>query len=172
MLTLLFIITAINYMDRANISIAAPLIKSAFNLNPIMLGLIFSAFSWVYTAIQIPAGWFLDRFGSRTTFATSLVSWSAFTFVQAFAPSFGFLFGCRLLVGLFEAPVIPANSRVVSTWFPQKERAIATGGFMSGQYFGLAFTTPFLFWLETSLGWRSVFLLTGVIGLLFAVVWL
>ncbi|WP_412094134.1 MFS transporter [Bacillus atrophaeus] len=170
-LVLLFFITAINYIDRASISIVAPSIQASLNLSPALLGVIFSAFSWTYTAMQIPGGLILDKFGSKVTYGVSLLIWSLFTGFQAFANSFAFLFGCRLLIGFSESPAFPANNRIVTTWFPRKERAFATGVYTAGEYVGLAFATPLLFWILTTFDWRIVFITAGAMGLVFAVFW-
>ncbi len=170
-LFLLFIITAINYMDRASISIVAPAIQAQFELSPAMLGLIFSAFSWTYAVMQIPGGLLVDRFGSRLTYGLSLISWSIATGLQALANGFAFLLGTRMLLGITESPAFPANNRVATTWFPQNERAFASSVFSAGQYMGLAFATPVLFWLMSHYGWRSVFVVLGVVGILISIFW-
>ncbi|MCK1974219.1 MFS transporter [Bacillus safensis] len=170
-LILLFFITAINYIDRASVSIVAPAIQSSLQLNPALLGLIFSAFSWTYTAMQIPGGFILDKFGSKVTYGISLVTWSIFTGLQAFANSFAFLFGCRLFIGITESPAFPANNRIVTTWFPRRERAFATGVYTAGEYVGLAFATPLLFWIMTTFDWRTVFITAGALGIIFAFFW-
>lgn len=170
-LTLLFVGTVINYLDRANISVVGPAVKSALHLNPAELGLIFSAFGWTYAAMQIPGGWVLDRLGSKRTYGGSLIIWSIFTALQGLANSFGLLFGLRLGIGFSESPAFPTNNRVVSTWFPQNERAFATGVFTAGEYVGLGFLTPVLFWMLASFGWESIFIATGVLGLVFSYFW-
>lgn len=170
-LILLFFITAINYMDRASLSVVAPTIQKSLDLSPALLGLIFSAFSWSYTAMQVPGGLLLDKFGSKIVYGISLASWSIFTGLQSLASSFALLFGCRLFVGFTESPAFPANSRIVQTWFPRKERAFATGVYTAGEYVGLAFATPFLFWLLSSFGWNSVFYVAGAMGLVFSLFW-
>jgi ACS family D-galactonate transporter-like MFS transporter len=170
-LFLLFIGTAINYLDRTNLSVAAPSIQAELHLNPATLGLIFSAFSWSYAFMQIPGGWFLDRFGPRIAYGVALVLWSLFTFFIGTARNFSVLFGLRLGLGFSEAPAFPSNSRVVAAWFPKHERALATGVYTAGEYIGLAFLTPFLFWLLATFGWPSIFYVTGIIGLVWALVW-
>lgn len=95
--------------------------------------------------MQIPGGFILDKFGSKVTYGISLITWSIFTGMQAFANSFAFLFGCRLFIGITESPAFPANNRIVTTWFPRRERAFATGVYTAGEYVGLAFATPLLF---------------------------
>jgi ACS family D-galactonate transporter-like MFS transporter len=170
-LILLFTAMAINYMDRASISVMAPAMKSSLNLSPAMLGLIFSAFSWSYLAMQIPGGLILDRIGSKLTYTFSLAVWSIFTAFQAFSNGFGFLFACRLLIGVAESPTMPANNRIVTTWLPIKERAFGTSAYTAGEYVGLAFATPFLIWLYHSFGWRSVFVVAGAMSFIFAIIW-
>lgn len=170
-LSLLFIGTAINYLDRTNMAVAASAIQGDLGLDPAMMGLLLSAFGWTYAFMQIPGGWFLDRFGPRLVYGISLVLFSLFTLFQGFAKNFGTLFGLRLGLGFAESPAFPSNSRVVAAWFPQKERALATGVYTAGEYVGLALATPFLFWLLSSFGWQSIFFVTGVIGLIFGVIW-
>ena len=156
-LMLLFIGTAINYLDRTNIAVSASSIQADLGLNAVTMGLIFSAFGWTYAFMQIPGGWFLDRFGAKVVYAVSLCTWSIATLLQGFAKNFAGLFGLRLALGFFEAPAFPTNSRVVAAWFPQQERALATGIYTAGEYVGLAFATPFLFWLLSNYGWHSLF---------------
>ncbi|WP_078412511.1 MFS transporter [Priestia abyssalis] len=170
-LSLLFIGTAINYLDRTNMAVAASAIQSDLSLDPAMMGLLLSAFGWTYAFMQIPGGWFLDRFGPRLVYGISLILFSLCTLFQGFAKNFGTLFGLRLGLGFAEAPAFPSNSRVVAAWFPQKERALATGVYTAGEYVGLALATPFLFWLLSSFGWHSIFIVTGIIGLVFGLVW-
>jgi MFS transporter, ACS family, D-galactonate transporter len=170
-LFLLFIGTAINYLDRTNMAVAASAIQGDLGLDPAMMGLLLSAFGWTYAFMQIPGGWLIDRFGPRLIYGISLVGFSLFTLLQGFAKNFGTLFGLRLGLGFAESPAFPSNSRVVAAWFPQKERALATGVYTAGEYVGLAVATPFLFWLLSSFGWHSIFIVTGVIGLVFGLVW-
>lgn len=171
MLFFLFIGVVINYLDRANISVTAPYMKTALHLSPVVMGLIFSAFSWSYAIMQIPGGLLLDRFGAKRSYGIALGLWSVFTLLQSFANGFAFLFGTRLGVGFAEAPTFPANNQIVTRWFPQKERAFAMGGFTAGEFVGLAFLSPFLFWLISTFSWRAVFVFTGVIGIIWAIFW-
>jgi ACS family D-galactonate transporter-like MFS transporter len=170
-LLLLFIGTAINYLDRTNMAVSASSIQKDMGLNSVTIGLIFSAFGWTYALMQIPGGWFLDRFVSRVVYAFSLCTWSIVTIFHGFARNFATLFGLRLGLGFFEAPAFPTNSRVVAAWFPQQERALATGVYTAGEYIGLAFATPFLFWLLSTFGWHSTFIVTGIIGIIFTFIW-
>lgn len=170
-LTFLFIVTAINYLDRTNMAVAAPAIKEELGLSPALLGLLFSGFGWTYALMQIPGGMFLDRFGSRTTYTISCFFWSAFTMAMGLGRSFATLFGLRMVIGIAEAPAFPTNSRVVASWFPKDERAMATAVYTAGEYVGLAFMTPFLFLLLHAFSWHMIFYVTGAFGVVFSIVW-
>src|ERR1051325_10757483 len=118
-LVLLFISVVINYMDRANISIAGTALSKEFDLNSVQFGAIFSAFGWTYVALQIPGGLLSDRFGARVLYAFSLIGWSFVTLLQGLANGFVMLFGLRLAIGALEAPSYPVNNRIVTSWFPE-----------------------------------------------------
>jgi ACS family D-galactonate transporter-like MFS transporter len=171
MLWLVFVGTVINYVDRANLSVAAPLLKHEFGLGPVEIGVLFSAYAWTYVLANIPGGWIVDRFGSRVMYALALLIWSSFTVAQGFAGRFATIFGLRLGVGIAEAPTFPINNRVVSVWFSQRERGSATAIYLVGQYIGMAALTPGLFWIANSFGWRAIFFVTGAAGILWAGVW-
>jgi ACS family D-galactonate transporter-like MFS transporter len=170
-LALLFINVVINYMDRTNISVAGTSISREFNLNSVQLGWIFSAFGWTYMALQIPGGILTDYLGSRSLYSLSLISWSFVTLMQSLANGFAVLLGLRLAVGVFEAPAYPINNRVVTSWFPDKERASAIAVYTSGQYLGLALMTPAMAAIQYYLGWRGLFLVTGFTGIAWGIIW-
>ncbi len=172
MLSLLLIATIINYVDRVNISIAAPFMAKDLGLDKIQMGLIFSAFAWTYAFALVPAGFIADRFGSRVTYGASLITWSAATVCQGLVGGFASLFGLRLAVGAMEAPAFPANSRAVTVWFPARERGMASSIYVCGQYLGTALFTGALLWIATTYDWRHVFYSTGIVGIVFGVVWL
>lgn len=166
-LGLISVATLLNYMDRAVMGVAAPSLTQELQISPEMMGLIFSAFSWTYAASQIPGGLLLDRLGTRITYAGSLILWSFFTLLHGLATNVTMLFGFRLALGMSEAPCYPCNSRILSSWFPQQERARANAVYAVGQYAGLAFFSPVLFWVVGSMGWRALFIIAGGIGLAF-----
>lgn len=170
-LAMLFLTVVINYLDRSNLSVAAPDLSSDLQLDPFHQGLLLSAFGWAYTAWQIPGGWLVDRIHPRILFAAICGLWSLATLLQGYAGTFFFLFLLRLLVGMFEAPAYPVLNKLVTTWFPERERAGAIGGYTSGQYVGLAFLTPVLVLAQKSFGWQSVFILTGFAGLIWSAIW-
>jgi MFS transporter, ACS family, D-galactonate transporter len=164
--------TFINYLDRAVLGVAAPALTRELGLSAAVMGVVFSAFSWTYAAAQIPGGVLLDHFGTRVIYFLSVSLWSAFTLLQGFVSGVIGLMSCRLGLGIAEAPCFPANSRVLGAWFPQHERARANSVYAVAQYFGLAFMSPLLFWIVSEFGWRSLFILAGVAGLLFSLAWI
>ena len=172
MLALITGATLINYLDRTVISVAAPLLSKDLQLSPAVMGLVFAAFSWTYAVSQIPGGILLDRIGVRLTYFLSIALWSVCTTLQGLSSGLASLLSARLALGVAEAPAFPCNSRVLSTWFPQHERARATGVYSIGQYFGLAFLSPVLFWISAAWGWRALFLIVGVTGIAFALTWI
>lgn len=170
-LTLLAIGTMINYLDRTVLGIAAPSLTSELGIDAAVMGIVFSAFAWTYALAQIPGGLFLDRFGNKVTYFLSLTLWSLFTLFHGMAIGLKTLLLCRFGLGVSEAPCFPVNSRVVSAWFPQQERAKATAVYTVGEYLGLACFSPLLFWIMGSFGWRALFISVGAAGVLFALVW-
>ena len=170
-LALLFISVVINYMDRTNISVAAPAITEDLQLTSVQLGILFSAFGWTYAALQIPGGILVDRFAPRVLYAFCLIAWSAMTLLQGITRGFAGLLGLRLAIGIFEAPSYPINNRVVTSWFPDHERATAIAVYTSGQFLGLAFVTPVLAAIQVYFGWRGLFIITGLAGIAWGLVW-
>ena len=170
-LMLLSIGTMINYLDRTILGIVAPKLTSEIHIDPAMMGIVFSAFAWTYALAQIPGGMFLDRFGNKLTYALSIFFWSTFTLLQSFSVGLKSLLLLRLGLGISEAPCFPVNSRVVSKWFPQHERARATATYTVGEYIGLAAFSPLLFLILEHHGWRTLFFLTGGLGIAFSFVW-
>ncbi|WP_307727472.1 MFS transporter [Massilia rhizosphaerae] len=177
-LAILFIVTTINYADRASISIAGPAIRKALGLSPVEMGFVFSAFAWSYVAAQLPGGWLLDRFGSKITYFFSIFLWSLFTLLTgavgflAGAAAVGALFALRFVVGAAEAPSFPGNSRITSAWFPTHERGLASALFNSAQYFATVLFAPIMGALVHAFGWQSVFFVMGGLGIAMAFVWL
>lgn len=169
-LTLISLATLINYLDRSVMGVAKPALVAELHITPAVMGLIFSAFSWTYAIAQIPGGYVIDRLGTRLTYALSLGLWSAMTAVHGLMTGVVGLVSSRLALGLAEAPCFPANSRVLSTWFPQQERARATGVYTVGEYIGLGLLIPVLGWMLVTWGWRSLFFAVGALGIVFALV--
>ncbi|KAA5828321.1 MFS transporter [Saccharopolyspora hirsuta] len=179
-LALIFIITALNYADRSSLSITGTSLQADLGFSSVQLGYIFSAFSWAYVLGQLPGGILLDRFGARRIYALSLALWTLVTAAISLVGlittpvlvSVAIIFALRLLLGVFESPAFPANARVATAWFPTAERGRATAVFNSAQYFATALFAPLMGWITHQFGWRWVFVLLGVLGLVLAVVWL
>lgn len=171
MLLLVFISVVINYLDRSNISVAAKALSTELDLTKVQLGLIFSAFGWTYASLQIPGGILVDKIKARFLYTIILILWSVATLLQGIVSSFAVLIGLRASIGVFEAPSFPINNAIVTKWFPDEERASAIAVYTSGQYIGLAFLTPLLAYIQAELGWRGLFIFSGIVGILWAVVW-
>ncbi len=173
----LFLLTTVNYADRATLSIVGTDLAKELKLDPVGMGYVFSAFAWAYVIFQLPGGWLLDRFGSKLVYGWSIALWSLFTLLQGFV---GFLppasivivlFLLRLLLGAAESPSLPANSRIVAAWFPTAERGTASAIFNSAQYAATVFFAPLMGAIMHKFGWPPVFWVMGAIGLVFALFW-
>ncbi|MBT3136052.1 MFS transporter [Alteromonas sp. ALT199] len=170
-LLLVFITVVINYMDRTNISVAASALSDELSLTSVQMGLIFSAFGWTYSILQIPGGIAVDVVKTRILYPFILVAWSLATLIQGAISSFTALIGCRMAIGVFEAPSYPCNNKIITSWFPESERASAIAVYTSGQFIGLAFLMPLLAVIQNYFGWRGLFIISGIIGIVWAVIW-
>ncbi|WP_296224583.1 MFS transporter [Ralstonia sp. UBA689] len=167
-----FLAIAVNYIDRANLAVAAPEIEKALGIGPAEMGLIMSGFFWTYALMQMPFGWFVDRVGARIALPLAVGWWSLFTAVTAFASSVAGMFGCRLLLGVGEAGAYPSCAKLVSQWFKPEQRALATSIFDSGSRVGSALSIPVVALIISELGWKAAFVITGVLGAVWIVGWL
>jgi MFS transporter, ACS family, D-galactonate transporter len=170
-MVLLFVSVTVNYLDRSNLSITAPAMRSELGFDTAQMGYVLSAFGWTYAICQIPGGWLVDRVAPRVLYSTLILLWSLTTIALGFTYTVAGLMAIRMLVGALEAPSYPINNRVVTTWFPERERATAIGFYTSGQFVGLAFLTPVLAWIQARVGWHMVFVATGGLGIVWAIVW-
>ncbi|MES5486809.1 MFS transporter [Bradyrhizobium sp. INPA03-11B] len=176
--TMLFLVTTVNYADRATLSIAGPALSKELHLDPVAMGYVFSAFGWSYVIAQVPCGWLLDRFGSKWVYAISIIVWSVLTAMQgmvgflAAGTAVVVLFALRFLVGIAEAPSFPANARIVAAWFPGNERGTASAFFNSGQYFATVIFAPLMGWIAHEHGWSHVFYVMGGLGIIMGIVWI
>ncbi|ARD22205.1 MFS transporter [Shewanella japonica] len=170
-LALIFCSVVINYMDRTNISVAAQAISADLDISKLEMGMIFSAFAWTYSIMQIPGGMVVDAIKIRVLYPFILVAWSLATIVQGMVSSLAALIGCRMAIGFFEAPSYPANNKIVTQWFKEQERASAIAVYTSGQFIGLAFLMPVLAVIQEYFGWRGLFYVSGAIGIIWAGIW-
>jgi MFS transporter, ACS family, D-galactonate transporter len=169
-MALLFVTVVINYLDRSNVSIAAPSIVSDFHLDPVQLGLVFSAFAWTYTPFQLPGGWLVDRVRPRVLYPIIIMLWSFTSLSLGLANGLIVLIALRMAIGFFEVPTFLINNRIATTWFGEKERATCIAVYTAAESVGLAFLTPVLAWLKVEYGWPSVFFFTGALGLVWSVI--
>ena len=172
----LFILSAVAYLDRVNISIAGSSIATEYHLSKVQLGWIFSTFLWGYALFQTPGGWLADRFGPRRVLAAGVLWWGVFTALTAAVSAkiaFAVLFfaAVRFLLGAGEAIIYPASNQFVSRWIPSQERGIANGFIFSGVGFGAGVTPVLITYVMIHYGWRSSFWLSAVIGLIAGAAW-
>jgi ACS family D-galactonate transporter-like MFS transporter len=168
---LCFLAITINYVDRANMAVAAPAIQKALDIGPAQMGLILSGFFWTYALMQMPFGWFVDRVGSRIALPLAVGWWSLFTALTAAATSVTAMFGCRLLLGIGEAGAYPSCAKLVSQWFKPAQRALATSIFDSGSRVGSALSIPLVALIINALGWEASFIITGIVGFVWVLGW-
>ncbi len=161
----------IEYVDRVNLSVAAPLLKTELQLSNTQLGLALSAFGYCYALFQIIVGYAGDRFGPRRTLAFSGVLWGAGTLLTGFTGGLASLVLSRLLVGLGEAGTIPTATRAISNWVPRIRRGFAQGFTHSSARAAAALTPPLMVALIPLLGWRGAFMALGCVSLAWVFVW-
>jgi len=161
----------ITYLDRVNISTAAPEIRKEFGFDTVTMGWIFSAFGWSYALFQVPGGWLSDRFGARPVLAGIVTYWSAMTAATAGAVGAVSFFIMRFLFGIGEAGAFPGATRAMQVWYTRQERGFVQGITHSASRLGAAIAPPLVVLIMTTLGWRSVFYICGAIGFVWAVWW-
>ena len=167
----LFMIGVVNYLDRSALSIANTSIQKDLAISPMQMGIMLSAFSVAYAFSQLPLGALIDKLGSKLALGGSLVVWSLAQGAFGLFSSYGHLVGLRVLLGIGEAPVFPSAAKALSEWFDTQERGTATGWVWSSTCIGPCLAPPLLTLFMVHLGWRGMFILTGIIGLLLAVCW-
>lgn len=160
------------YLDRAAISTAKSLVAADLRLTDDAMGLVFGAFALGYALAQVPSGFFADRFGPRVALATVVTGWSIFTSLTGLVQGLWSLIAIRFIFGIAEAGAFPGSARVFFNWLPARQHGRANGIIFSGSRLGAAFSFPLLAWLMDDFGWRRAFILLGVPGLIWAVVWL
>jgi MFS transporter, ACS family, D-galactonate transporter len=168
---LLFAASLINYLDRAAISFALPLISRDFALTAESKGLLLSSFFWSYALMQIPIGWCADRFNLLWLYAGAFTIWSFAQGLTGIASSFAMLLAFRILLGVGESIYLPGGTKIVSLLFTPKERGLPSGLFDFGTRTGLVLEGILVPWLLVHFGWRRAFLLLGFIALLWIAPW-
>src|SRR5258708_11176906 len=162
----------INYLDRGNLSIAAPLLKNEFQLSATQLGVLLSSFFWTYSFFLPVSGWLVDRLDVKWVIAGGFFLWSAATAATGAVHAFGTLLLARLALGAGESVSYPACSVILSRYFPEHKRGFANASIVAGAALGPALGTIAGGILMSRFGWRPVFLVVGLTSLLWLLPWL
>jgi ACS family glucarate transporter-like MFS transporter len=173
---LLFVLSAVAFLDRVNMSVAAPRMIGDYRLSDVQFGLLSTAFLIGYALLQTPAGWLADRWGPRRVLAGGVVWWGIFTAVTASVPlglagAFTVLLLARFALGAGEAVMYPGSSQFVARWIPTHERGLANGLIFAGVGIGSAASPPLVTYVLIHHGWRYSFWMCALIGLVVGLVW-
>lgn len=168
---LLFTASLINYLDRATISFALPLISRDLHLAPTTKGLLLSSFFWSYALMQIPIGWCADRFNLRWLYAGAFTLWSLTQGLMGLADSLVLLITFRIFLGIGESIYLPGGTKIVSLLFARRERGLPSGFFDFGTRTGLVLEGILVPWLLVRYGWRHTFMIVGFAALIWLIPW-
>jgi sugar phosphate permease len=168
LISLMYLIT---YLDRVNISTAAPVIAKEFGFDKITMGIIFSSFVWAYAAFQVPGGWLSDRFGARNVLTIIVSYWSIMTAATAAATGAVSFVVLRFLFGIGEAGAFPGATRAMQLWYPRHERGFVQGVTHSASRLGAAIAPPIVVVIMTTWNWQAVFYVSGGVGAIWAILW-
>ena len=170
-IALLVIAVLINYVDRGNLALAAPLLAREWGMSTSRLGVLLSAFFWTYVLLQVPMGWLVDRFSASSMLAAGFLAWSAATAFTGLARGFATVLGMRLLLGVGEAVIFPASSKIFSECLEEKDRGLANGLLVAAIRWGTAVGAFGGGLLMAHFGWRKTFLAIGLVSLLWLPAW-
>src|SRR3984957_15853867 len=169
---LLFVFSAIAYIDRVNMSVAGKPIAQELGLSPVALGYLFSSFLWAYVVMMLPGGRLIDRWGAHVVASVATVVWSAAQMATGAAVGVVSMLLARLGLGIGEAPFSPVVYRSVRAWSPYTERGTATAFISAGSSLGPALGAPLVAYLIQTLSWRWSFVITGAIGFVWVGIWM
>ncbi|WP_020497728.1 MFS transporter [Sciscionella marina] len=161
----------VNYIDRVNLSVATPEIMRDFHVSAGQMGIISSAFLWTYAILQMPIGSIIDRIGVRWVNRAAAALWAVGSFLSAAAGGLGLLLISRLILGIGEVPTVPAGWKAIGQWFPQHERGRATSIFDGCAKISNVVGIPVMAFLVTTFSWHAAFIFTGILSLLYLLVW-
>jgi MFS transporter, ACS family, hexuronate transporter len=164
--------TVVNYLDRQTLSVAGPVMRRALHFGDIEYSRIVAAFLVAYTVGNGLSGFAIDRIGTKWGYALCMLWWSAASVLSGFARSAMSLGVCRFLLGLGEAGNFPAAIKLVSEWFPPRDRALACGIFNSGSSIGAVIAPPLIAWIVLEFGWQTSFFSIGALGFVWSALWL
>lgn len=171
MVSFAFAATVINYLDRQTLSVVAPELREEFGMSNEDYGYVLAAFMLAYTVSNGLSGPLLDRIGTRVGYALCMAWWSTAGILHAFATGPWTLAGFRFLLGVGEAGNWPAGAKLVSEWFPPRERALAAGIFNSGAAIGAIIAPPLVTWLVLTWNWQTAFVIVGLSGYVWLAAW-
>jgi ACS family D-galactonate transporter-like MFS transporter len=175
LLVLLFAAMLISYAHRSALSVAVGARSSSMNadlhLSEASIGLLLSGFFWIYSFMQLPAGWLVDRFGVKRAYSLGFLFWSLTSALTGFANSFATLLGMRIALGAGQAISFPASSRAVANWFPQRERGTVTGIYLTGVRLGTALITLVGGVFLARYSWKLFFVIIGLLPLIWLLPW-
>ena len=170
-LGLLFLVTVINFVHRQTLSVVAPVLREQLHLSNTDYGRIVSAFMFGMMVGEFPIGWMMDRFGVRGGFSFSVVWWSLAAALHTFARTVLQFSSVRFWMGSGECGNFSGGMKVVSEWFPARERAFAVGVFNAGSMIGSLITPPLIVYITLNFGWRMAFLGPSFLGFLWVILW-
>lgn len=171
-LVLIYLVFVLAYFDRANISVATSTIINDLNITAVQMGLATSLFSLAYAITQIPGALLARKFGTKKVVFYAVVLWSIFTLLTGVVTGLASLMLVRIMFGIAEGPISPTSNTFVYHWFPVKERGFANSVSVAGSYSAPIFAPPIVVFLIQEFGWRSVFFISGIIGIILAIVWI
>ncbi|MCC7527911.1 MAG: MFS transporter [Candidatus Melainabacteria bacterium] len=166
-----FIITLINYLDRSALSYTRKAIEGEFGINDLQFGMIASAFAITYMVMTTVGGIMVDKWGAHKVWPIAAILWSAVTAMMGLASGFWILFAFRLFLGIAEGPHFPALTRAVADWLPTTERARATAIGLAAVPFASVLGGPLITTLIVNLGWKGMFVVLGALGVIWSVAW-
>jgi sugar phosphate permease len=169
--SMLLLTGAVNYIDRVALSVGNPLIRQDLHLSIAEMGVLLSVFLWTYCFAQLPVGFAVDRLGPRLLLGLGAVVWSIAQIFAGVVTSMGQFALTRVLLGIGEAPQFPLDAKVVRSWFNVRDRGTPTGIFNSASTVGPAIAPPLLTFLMLSCGWRWMFIIIGIVGIIIGVLW-
>lgn len=172
MIAMVFLATLINYLDRQTLSVVAPVLREEFHMSNVTYSRVVSAFMLAYTISNGFSGTIIDKLGTRVGYALCIAWWSVAAILHAFATGAWSLGVSRFLLGLGEAGNWPAGVKVVSEWFPERERALAAGIFNTGSSVGAILAPPVVAWITLQFGWAAAFAAIGMTGLVWLIFWM
>ncbi|GAS97296.1 permease of the major facilitator superfamily [Mycolicibacterium canariasense] len=161
----------VNYLDRSTLSVGNTTIAGDLGLSNTQMGLLLSAFSWPYAIANLPAGFLVDKFGPKKMYAAAAGAWSAVTMLTAVASSFGPLYAARVALGIAESPFFTSGLKVAERWYAKDERSIPLAVVNTGSQIANAIAPPLLTFLIIAFGWRGMFVVLGVTGVVVVALW-